>query len=84
MRSSLLRPLSASREIFAQRRSIYEMMIKKIDERRSEEKEIGKKKSFRTRLETMILIELLNGKMIRAFFFQCQDKSLNKNLNISW
>lgn len=27
-RSSLLRPLSASREIFAQRRSIYEMMIK--------------------------------------------------------
>lgn len=68
MRSSLLRPLSASREIFAQRRSIYEMMIK-IDERRSEEKEIGKKEVFSNEIRNNDINRAAQWKNDSSVFF---------------
>lgn len=69
MRSSLLRPLSASREIFAQRRSIYEMMIKKINKRRSEEKEIGKKEVFSNEIRNNDINRAAQWKNDSSVFF---------------
>lgn len=73
-----MRPLSASREIFAQRRSIYEMINKRLAKGQSEEKEIGKKKKIFSN-------EIRNNDINRAaqwkndssvFFFQNQGKKI--------